>query len=46
MAFLSGRRCLVVRPVTPRKSFDRSGSEGVNGREDNRSTVQNDRLPE
>lgn len=28
MAFLSGRSCLVVRPVTPSKPFDRSESEG------------------
>ena len=33
MAFLSGRRCLVVRPVTPRKPFDRSGSEGSERKE-------------
>jgi len=35
MASLSGRRCLVVRPVTPRKSNDRSrsgGSERKGGR--------------
>jgi hypothetical protein len=28
MALLSGRRGLVVRPVTPRKPFDRSWSGG------------------
>lgn len=28
MASLGGRRCVVVRPVTPRKPFDRSVSEG------------------
>jgi hypothetical protein len=33
MASLSGRRCLVVRPVTPSKPFDRSRSGGSERKE-------------